>query len=173
MRFLYKCAIVGLVATLLGVGGFALAGPSELPSMVVAPGGALVSTGALAVAAEEPSALGDAFNLIPQLVKAVAAGNYVLAVSLALVLAVYVTRKWLWKSIPTKWIPLAMPLTAAALGAAGSLQAGADPWTAALNALTAGFAAVGLNQAHGRARDLIVGPPDMVVRPSDRGVGGA
>lgn len=99
------------------------------------------------VPAPTPIPSGDvtgAVGVLSDIVKAFAAGNYGLAFGGVLMLLVFVTRTWLWKSISKEWIPLATAVLAAATATGAALWGGMDPWKAVADGVTVGISAVGL-----------------------------
>ena len=93
-----------------------------------------------------PVLLSAAVGLLPELVNAISNGNYNLAVSLGLVLAVFVFQTFVWKSIPKRWIPWSLVGVTVAGAVAHALKTGADPWMAVLSGAQAGLGAIGVHQ---------------------------
>lgn len=91
----------------------------------------------------EPETLEEAVDIGLQLHDAVQASDYAMIGALALMLVVFVVRKYLWKSIPKEHIPL-VTVTLAVLGEiAMALYAGVE-WTQAIaSGVSIGLAAIG------------------------------
>lgn len=86
--------------------------------------------------------LDEALGVVAALIGAAKTGNWILVVSGALSLLVYVVRRFLWAQIPAEWIPASVVLTTSAGGLAAALSSGVGPLDAVV--ATVGGLLVGL-----------------------------
>ncbi len=102
--------------------------------------------------------ISGAMGVVMDLVKAAAAGDYLLAVGLGLMVAVFVVRTYLWKKLNKQWIPIAAALLATATWVGSSLAIGTELTPALIDGIEVGVSAVGLWELWKAVKRVIVKP---------------
>ncbi|HYE93169.1 MAG TPA: hypothetical protein VEA38_19220 [Terriglobales bacterium] len=120
-----------------------------IPPVVAQPALVADSAATPALPGPDPNDLGALVGLVTELIAAVQAGNYELAVAAGLMILVFVYKKWVHKSFPKeqlKWIAVGV---AVAVQVATALKAGGD-WTSALaQGFGTGLMSIGMWQLAG------------------------
>jgi hypothetical protein len=98
----------------------------------------------------EPETVEEVAVLVEQTQSMFQAGDYTAGAALLLMLVVFLIRKFLWKSIPGKYIPYVTIATATAVEVSVALYAGEPVVSAVMGGLSMGLAAVGGWEAVGR-----------------------
>lgn len=88
--------------------------------------------------------LSGALQKLPEIYEAAQSGDWNLVIALALMLAVFAVRSYVWKTLKKRAIPIATAALAAASYTSGALLMGVDLTPAALQGLEVGVSAVGL-----------------------------
>ncbi len=129
--------------------------PAEAPAPAPAPDNATAPVPEApappppAPAPGEPADLGEAAQVIPQVISAFKDGHYLVGASLLIMLLTFAIRMF-WTSLPKKWAPWVAIGLAALGGTAASWATGATWWQGAMAGLSAGLGSIGMYEAGGK-----------------------